>query len=525
MDSDDEGPYGNRFSFARRHAADPQLSADGADRLLNAMVKRLLESEDSGPPEKKSKSKATVDDDDDGSIGTAKDAAKELEPEETVAHGMLGEYKPFYQHRDKDGRLKWTVDEPDDVTEPIEGKATAKYAFLVRLRKSADTRKKYDIDSIIVQSPLLKQQLGVGLANYPGITTTLDRLVFQAPFKPFVHRWQRLLSLLDSLQDADPAPTEHLKLFMDLLYTELKQAIDAKVDMVKNGVITFDYLWTIFEPEILVYGEKHGQQRVWELQQASYGCQQGVSFLGLNVWHVDWDGSKFGQQTDCLKIWGFDGTRTIQHLDFYPLNFHLNKKDIVRKLVNRGKLFAALAGYHYKLYAGVALGRGGVRHNITSRVIIDCDAHNRLVPNQSVNLDTLSKDTTPLVFLEDDDSDESEVSDNFYVVTPASADAPAGAPRRDLSEKELLLTVPYVCGFALKTKTWLQLFVDQITEIKFNENAFDKLVLPERQKSLINAFVKTQARCKTSFDDIIAGKGQSMIMLLAGPPVSKPLPI
>jgi len=60
--------------------------------------------------------------------------------------------------------------------------------------------------------------------------------------------------------------------------------------------------------------------------------------------------------------------------------------------------------------------------------------------------------------------------------------------------------------------------VDQVEDIKFADNAFASLVLPTEQKSLIRAFVESQVKYKDDFDDVIAGKGRGMIMLLAGPP-------
>lgn len=81
-----------------------------------------------------------------------------------------------------------------------------------------------------------------------------------------------------------------------------------------------------------------------------------------------------------------------------------------------------------------------------------------------------------------------------------------------------MLAVPYVRGYSIKTKKWLWFYVDQVEPIKFADNAFASLVLPSQQKSLIRAFVESQVKFKDDFDDVIAGKGRGMIMLLSGPP-------
>src|ERR1700761_280479 len=325
-----------------------------------------------------------------------KDAKDDKPKEPEVPKGSIAEAKALYSKKDNDGKYQWVTEEPADVVDAAENAETARYAFLVRKRKSYDSRKKYDINSIIVQSPWLKKALGVILADYPGITTNLDRLVFRAPFHPFVHRWTRLTDLLEKDDFEEPIAREHLQLFHDVLFEEFKNAIAAKIDLVKNGVITFEYLWTIFEPQTLVYSVSDGKECVFKLNSSNTATdrQRGMDFLQLEVWSVDWDGTKFGQHDTYLSNYEFAGTTPITSLEAYPLEFHPEKEQLIQRLVLRGKLFERFAGYHYKAYRGVALGYGRcgmIRHNIESRIIIDCEAHNRFLPNNAVYFGALSK--------------------------------------------------------------------------------------------------------------------------------------
>ncbi|OAP55270.1 hypothetical protein AYL99_10243 [Fonsecaea erecta] len=457
---------------------------------------------------------------------------KEDKPKEPpVPNGSINEAKALYQKKDQDGKYQWVTEEPLDVVEAAENEETAKFAFLVRKNKSYDSRKKYDINSIIVQSPWLKTSLGIVLEDYPGITTNLDRLVFFAPFHPFVHRWDKLDSLLEKDDFEEDIARQHLKLFRDILFEELENAIAAKIDLVKNGVITFDYLWTIFEPQTLVYSVSDGKECVFELTSSHTATDQrrGLDFLQLDVWSVDWDGTKFGQHETYLQNFEFPGTTPITSLQAYPLVFHPEKEQLMLRLVARGKLFERLAGYHYKAYRGVALGYGRcgmIRHNVESRIIIDCEAHNRFLPNNAVYFGSLvkpAKEVNGLDLLSDEELEQSDSdafldNDSDFLPTPDSDDDACKPKHRPLTTEELLLAVPYVRGYALKTKKWLWFYVDQVEEIHFANNAFASLVLPKEQKSLIRAFVESQVKYKDDFDDVIAGKGRGMIMLLAGPP-------
>lgn len=70
----------------------------------------------------------------------------------------------------------------------------------------------------------------------------------------------------------------------------------------------------------------------------------------------------------------------------------------------------------------------------------------------------------------------------------------------------------------MKTKKWLDFFVSVVSEIEWNNHAFDNLVLPDQQKETVLAFSESQLLNRAAFDDVISGKGRGVIMLLSGPP-------
>lgn len=72
-------------------------------------------------------------------------------------------------------------------------------------------------------------------------------------------------------------------------------------------------------------------------------------------------------------------------------------------------------------------------------------------------------------------------------------------------------------GFNLRTKKWLDLNVDQIHPVVWNQKAFDSLVLDRKTKELITALVSKQISSAKS-TDVIAGKGNGLILLLHGGP-------
>lgn len=276
---------------------------------------------------------------------------------EPSASGMRCDIKNLYQgEEDRCGRSTWVDKYPEDLEEAAENAETARYALLVRNKKSFDSRKKLEIDSIVIQSPLLKVVLGSVLKDYPGVTTQLERLTFDAPFKPFVHRWERLVDKKAAEDDAETK--EHLDLLFKTLETELKDTIKAKNDLVSHGVITFEHLWSIFAPGILVFTTQGPAECAFELKSAEYVRNMCGSMYSLSCEMVDWNGENFGRGTKCLSISSFSGTLPISQLEAYPLNYHPDETRLMERLVERGRLFERLHGFHYKAYNGIAIGQG-----------------------------------------------------------------------------------------------------------------------------------------------------------------------
>lgn len=297
----------------------------------------------------------------DGRSGS-NDASSDAKP------GMITDVKNLYQSKpDNQGKITWVDKYPDDLEEAAENAESARYALLIRNSKCYDGRKKLQIDSIVVQSPLLKQVLGSVLKDYPGITTTLDRLTFKAPFQAFIHRWKNLLEALECEQD--PETKDHLKLFHRILEAELRDDLKARDDFIVNGVITYSTIWMIFEPGTTVFAVTDGENRAAKFNTGNYQQTRCGNRYALGCQIVDWDGENFGLGNAQFYVWEFEGTTKITNLSAYPFEYHPNLVKVKEALIQRGRVFEGLSGYHYKNYQGIAIGEGvwgPVKYNVSS---------------------------------------------------------------------------------------------------------------------------------------------------------------
>lgn len=206
-----------------------------------------------------------------------------------------------------------------------------------------------------------------------GVTATLRRLVFQAPFQPFIHRWQEFTDALDEQEDEETK--KHLELLYKTLEAELKDIIAARIDYIKNQVITFEHLWTIFVPGSTLYSHEWNRDCGSRLKSSTYfeHPKYGNCF-GVMAQKVDWDGDKFGYACAQNLIPEFPGTMAISSLDTFPLEYHPEQEKISTELLKRGKLFEQYHGYHYKAYKSFAISKNkegdDVKVTIDSRIVM-----------------------------------------------------------------------------------------------------------------------------------------------------------
>jgi SpoVK/Ycf46/Vps4 family AAA+-type ATPase len=63
----------------------------------------------------------------------------------------------------------------------------------------------------------------------------------------------------------------------------------------------------------------------------------------------------------------------------------------------------------------------------------------------------------------------------------------------------------------------VELNVEKVEEIEWNEEAFSNLVLPSDRKTLLKSLVEAH-NAGIDFDDFIKGKGRGLVINLFGPP-------
>ncbi|KAI0814362.1 P-loop containing nucleoside triphosphate hydrolase protein [Xylaria sp. FL0064] len=425
-----------------------------------------------------------------------------VHPEDSIDYtwGMICDKKNIYLGRKSPGLDRLDRHDHDSDSESSEA-STADYALVVRYKKSDNPHREQEMFSLEIQSPLLKSFLHDVFHDYPGVLTKLSRLIFYPPFKPFIHRWQRLMEASEKISDEDTK--NHVDLLRKVLYEATRDLVPLFEDFRKNLTISYDHVWYLYDPGCLIYTEQHGHPVVMRVVSGAYvkTGEDSHSFQ-LTCVHVDWDGVQLGYASTFEHIQPFEGIMAITHLPYYPLTiFHLKKKN-KKEIINRGRKFEALAGCRHMYYKGKAIytdpSEGSTKvMTIDDQIMIDCEAHRDQNVHMPMRLKPLHRPKTSARIMtwvrfpvrdtddEDDWYDDSSAGDEV-----ASADA-----HGSLSEDHLLLCSPFVRGYALGQKLWLQFSVDGVRDMDFGDfGSIDTLVLSEEQKDIILALAQAHGK-------------------------------
>lgn len=253
--------------------------------------------------------------------------------------------KSVYREASWDDWAEWDavkLAEFDSIT------ASNDCALVVRRERSIDGegRPMLALHSIKVQSSLIKAALRPVFKDYPGINTNLRKLEFEAPFHEFFFRWGEFVAAKNSLQD-DELSAEHFDHLFQVMEKEMEPHFHQVSDLLENNVISFDYVWALFEPGAEVYRQIDGKDRLFQVVKGKY---EGPYYY-MTIRFVDTDGETFGFSKERFSISSFSGLKKITDLEIFPSCLLPAIDEVRSQLLRRGRDFEACQGMHFRAYS------------------------------------------------------------------------------------------------------------------------------------------------------------------------------
>ncbi|KAL8717395.1 MAG: hypothetical protein Q9225_005351 [Loekoesia sp. 1 TL-2023] len=455
------------------------------------------------------------------------------------------------------------------------------YVFTVR--RKFDWENKYTDTVVDIKSKPLKEALTHVMGAVKGVsfaeeTPVVDPNMLFLYLEELRAHMKELRSQSKSekkkkLRKAAAVKHSHVKVlikYLDKDYAETKKTL---YPLLESNTITFDLLWALFKSNEIAYCPTYSNPDEPRAFKIEYATKENSFMKGtwynIEGRYLEYDGKQFGMGTMEVEVEQFKGPRKISSLACYPLKYHKDAESLKAKLIERGKKFVALKGMNYRFHKGMGFykkKRQVIKVNINGRVMVDPAIHRRINPNYPISTvkpkdpDILDEDedsddgscgccgsseeedTKPRDQLEDADKPKTRMklvmdeNERPHIVEveldeqgneiqkedidhlPATQDGTTDQ-EREFTEEELLIASPVVLGFAFSEKLWLEFTVSGINEIEWNEGAFDSLVLPDSQKSIVKALVESHTfQASRNIDDVIQGKGRGLVAVLHGPP-------
>ncbi|KAL2274182.1 hypothetical protein FJTKL_03589 [Diaporthe vaccinii] len=153
-----------------------------------------------------------------------------------------------------------------------------------------------------------------------------------------------------------------------------------------------------------------------------------------------------------------------------------------KALIERGDKWLQLRGRHIQEYRGHAVNGGDHAYgkfNSHGRVVLDPVTFDQVRPNNSL---------VPRIALS----------------------------LSDFTDEHKLLVDPVLYGFSLRNKIWGGFAVSSLTDVLWENEIIDSLVIPEDQKDFVRTLV--ESHLNSGFEDIVRDKGKGLVGLLSGPP-------
>ncbi|CZR69785.1 uncharacterized protein PAC_19685 [Phialocephala subalpina] len=446
---------------------------------------------------------------------------KRSKPQQSQADhfGIRAEVKTFYQGpplEDDTDEINWVEWQPPTLPE---AKKVKWEGYAIQIYKTQKTGPSFGnvatfrVSSISLLSPLIKDQLG-DVLEYHGAIWDTNITSIEWPLEPLYFAREKVAELSKTVNEAEAQV--HMETLCKVINDELGPTIDELEDLEKDNQITHALVWTLF-PKGTIVVEKDSSnrniQRAYRVTHSMGSIQRGTSFKA-KVEYVKFDGVRYKLEPKSIVMPFFEGKKLISSLSFYPIEFASNSGLLKEQLCARGERTLDFQGIEYVRYQNLDEGDQDLpgdrendlaRNSIQTRVIVDIFGYNRGSHP--------SKGSSPLP---------------GYKGVGEKESAERRRPSEDLKKESrdivcgnseyLLIMSPLLNGYSLSSKCWETFHINKIFPLRLTDEAYNHLVHPERNKDLVVSLVQHHKDHPKRSDDVIAGKGRGLLVLLSGPP-------
>ena len=156
-----------------------------------------------------------------------------------------------------------------------------------------------------------------------------------------MHNWDKLKQRLADTPESQA--TKDLAHLLNRIETapELEKYFKIRIPNMSAQITTYETLWTCFAPKTRIIAKPFfNTPQILEVLNSPIPFSNPVeSTLDMWAWCWDWNGKKMIRVYYLLKFERFRGTKPINELVYYPLEFDPNKEEICAKVKERSEKY------------------------------------------------------------------------------------------------------------------------------------------------------------------------------------------
>ena len=407
--------------------------------------------------------------------------------------GSRPELRIWQQRYRRDGHQE-TV-----AVESLSGGQLFDSSYALVVQQIFTERNQLDLTRLAINSPHILRAFREVIGSYLTVAADFtEPFEMESPFKMLFHFWEDLNLYREELDDDEARM--HLNVLFDFMETDMgpeKKRLDVQV---KKGQMDYSRLWSIYHPAELQIAYQKGHAWLLRCEKTAYEENTKIGkWMEVHCSYTDYDGSNVGDAKHVFKIlqkeyFASENPANIMDLPVFPRKFVAEQGTLENGLAERGNRFMELKGVCVRAYDGLADYIKDPPLDYWHPSIAEFDPV--WMPFAETGRVVIDRKT----FQEDN---------NLAQV----------AVKPDTITLDVRLCPPFVYGFSLARKEWCRFFVPLISDIAWNPDSFDSLILGENQKSLLRALVSSHSFPGAPRDQA-QQKGKGLVVLLHGKPGS-----
>lgn len=274
----------------------------------------------------------------------------------------------------------------------------------------------------------------------------------------------------------------HLGKLLEVVEAESRQAVKQLEELLSNNQISFDLLeyyyeegkYYIYNSGLLHNGLDVERPIVLVVLKSTYFLDDRRALL-VEMEHLEWDGVRFEKRSLAFDLFAFEGTRAISSLFLQPVT-----DEAVAKVTERGRLYLSYSRVCCAEYYDDTPIRSDFSGNSTPRmrrVMVDPVGFHRALQGYNPHL---------------------------------------RVPLPDNAEEHIARLPYWIGGYDLEVNQWRTFNIWDLKPVKYDQEAWSKLIMDEDTKDLIRALVDNTGCSVGGLKPAQFNKGQTV--LLKGPP-------